>query len=560
MNVVIVGAVACGAKAASRIRRLAPHAKIDVVDQGHFISFAACGLPYFVQGKVKEIDDLLRTTYGRTRDASYFRDTKDVTVHTGTRALAIDRANKTLLVRDLATGAERALPYDRLVLAPGASPVKPKIPGLDLAGVHSLTTIEDAQHVAELVASRERGRAVVIGAGFVGVETTEALATRRWSVTLVERFDQVFPWALDPEIAALVAERLFERAVDVKTSTDVSEIRGAEGRVTSVVTSKGEIPADLVIVATGVRPNVDLARDAGLALGETGAIVVDEHLRTSDPAIFAGGDAVEMKHLISGKPCFVPLGSTANKHGRVIGDNVCGIETRFPGILGTFVCQVFDSAVGSTGLSERRARDLGYDAWAVTVPGFDRAHYYPGAEIVALKLVVEAPTGRLLGMQALGKGEVARRIDVAATALSFGAHVEDLTHLDLAYAPPFATALDCLLQAANAASNRRAGFLHPITAAELQPRLQDDGVCIIDVRSPQEFGRSHIDSDVVLNVPIDELTRRFDELPRDRELVCVCELGLRSYVAQRLLAGAGFERVRTLDGGLFAWPYPDDLE
>lgn len=560
MNVVIVGAVACGAKAASRIRRLAPHAKIDVVDQGRFISFAACGLPYFVQGKVKEIDDLLRTTYGRTRDALYFRDTKDVTVHTGTRALAIDRANKTLLVRDLATGAERALPYDRLVLAPGASPVRPKIPGLDLAGVHSLTTIEDAQHVAELVSSRERGRAVVIGAGFVGVETTEALAARRWSVTLVERFDQVFPWALDPEIAALVAERLFERAVDVKTSTEVSEIRGTDGRVTSVVTSKGEIPADLVIVATGVRPNVDLARDAGLALGETGAIAVDEHLRTSDPDIFAGGDAVEMTHLVSGKPCFIPLGSTANKHGRVIGDNVCGIETRFPGILGTFVCQVFDDAVGSTGLSERRARDLGYDAWAVTVPGFDRAHYYPGAQVVALKLVVEAPTGRLLGMQALGKGEVARRIDVAATALRYGACVEDLAQLDLAYAPPFATALDCLLQAANAASNRRAGFLHPITAAELRPRLQDDGVCIVDVRSPQEFGRSHIDSDIVLNVPIDELTRRFDELPRDRELVCVCELGLRSYVAQRLLAGAGFERVRTLDGGLFAWPYPDDLE
>lgn len=560
MNVVIVGAVACGAKAASRIRRLAPHAKIDVVDQGRFISFAACGLPYFVQGKVKEIDDLLRTTYGRTRDALYFRDTKDVTVHTGTRALAIDRANKTLLVRDLATGAERALPYDRLVLAPGASPVRPKIPGLDLAGVHSLTTIEDAQHVAELVSSRERGRAVVIGAGFVGVETTEALAARRWSVTLVERFDQVFPWALDPEIAALVAERLFERAVDVKTSTEVSEIRGTDGRVTSVVTSKGEVPADLVIVATGVRPNVDLARDAGLALGETGAIAVDEHLRTSDPDIFAGGDAVEMTHLVSGKPCFIPLGSTANKHGRVIGDNVCGIETRFPGILGTFVCQVFDDAVGSTGLSERRARDLGYDAWAVTVPGFDRAHYYPGAQVVALKLVVEAPTGRLLGMQALGKGEVARRIDVAATALRYGACVEDLAQLDLAYAPPFATALDCLLQAANAASNRRAGFLHPITAAELRPRLQDDGVCIVDVRSPQEFGRSHIDSDIVLNVPIDELTRRFDELPRDRELVCVCELGLRSYVAQRLLAGAGFERVRTLDGGLFAWPYPDDLE
>lgn len=561
MNIVIVGAVACGAKAAARIRRLDDAARIEIVDQGRFISFAACGLPYFVEGKVEESDDLLRTTYGRERDVAYFRDLKDVHVHTGTRALAIDREKRTLRVCDLASGALRDMPYDALVLATGASPVRPPIPGIDAPGVHALTTIEDARAVAAAVDAHPRGRAVVIGAGFIGVETTEALVARGLSVTLIERFDQVFPWALDPDVAALVSERLFENRVDVRTGQEVRAIETEGGRVARVVTASGVIPADFVVVATGVRPNVGLARDAGLTIGATGAIAVDDRMRTSDPNIYAGGDAVELRHIVSGRPCYIPLGSTANKHGRVIGDNICGLATTFSGVSGTFVCKVFDDTVGATGLSERAARDLGLDAWAITVPGFDRAHYYPGAAIVALKLIVEGPTGRLLGMQAIGKGDVARRIDVAATAIRYGATIDDVGQLDLAYAPPYATALDCLIQAANAAENRRAGMLRPVEPATVRAWLAErDDVLVLDVRSPAEFERSRIAGDKVINVPLDVLSERASALPRDKDLVCVCTLGLRGYSAQRLLQGRGFERALTLSGGLFAWPFPDDLE
>lgn len=561
MKVVVIGAVACGAKAASRIRRLDPRARITMIDQGRFISYAGCGLPYFVGGQVRELEELVRTTYGSVRDADYFKRLKDVDVEIATRAEWINLERREVGVRHLDSGGERVLPYDKLVLSLGARPVDPPIDGLDLGGVHHLTRLEEAEEVARTVGQHDGGRAVVVGAGFIGIEATEALVERGWEVTLVERYDQVFPWALDPGLAQLVAEHLFERLVQVETGVRVERLVGENGRVRRVVTSAGEHDADLVILATGVRPNVELARDAGLALGETGALAVDEHLRTSDPHVYAGGDLVENRHLVTGRPCYIPLGSTANKHGRVIADNVCGGDATFPGVAGTFVCKALGLAVGSTGLTVEAAREAGLDAAAVVVPGFDRAHYYPGAAILDLRLVYERGSGRLLGLQGVGAGELARRIDVAASVLRFGGTLDDLAHLDLAYAPPYAMALDCLIQAANAARNEQSGLYRPITPAQVRERLARDNadIVLLDVRSEPEVQRARLEHEPYVHLPLDELAARADELPRDRTLVCLCQLGVRSFTAQRMLEARGFEQVATLDGGLHAWPWKDEL-
>lgn len=559
-RVVVIGAVACGAKAASRLRRLDGQAKITMVDQGRYVSYAGCGLPYYVEGKVKELEDLLKTTYDRIRDEDYFRKVKEVPVLTGTRAIRIDRAAKSVELERIASGERHELPYDKLVLAMGASPVDPPIEGLELEGVHHLTRMEDASAVHDLVEGREGGRAVVIGAGFIGIEASEALAARRWDVTLIEKEGQVFPWALDPEMAAHVGEHLFENMVTVHVGTKVLGISGEGGRVKSVESEVGTHEADLVILATGVRPNVDIAREAGLELGPTGALRVDRQLRTSDPDIFAGGDLVENVHLVTGRPCYIPLGSTANKHGRVIADAIHGLPTEFPGVLGTFVCKAFDFNVGSTGLNETAARAAGYDVVCVNVPGFDRAHYYPDAEIIGLKTVVERESGRLLGLQAVGKGEVARRVDVAATAISLGAKADDLPVLDLAYAPPYAAALDCFLTAINATNNQRSGLLQGVSPYDVHRWMDErDDIVILDVRSEMEFERSQIDHPAVVNIPIEELVARRDELPREKEIAIICLVGLRSFTAQRLLEAHGFERVRTIEGGMYLWPWKDEL-
>jgi pyruvate/2-oxoglutarate dehydrogenase complex dihydrolipoamide dehydrogenase (E3) component/rhodanese-related sulfurtransferase len=420
--------------------------------------------------------------------------------------------------------------------------------------------MEDAQAVHDIVESKESGSAVVIGGGFIGIESAEALAARRWDVTLIEKEGQLFPWALDAEMAAHVGEHLFENLVTVHLGTSVQRLEGEEGRVARVVTDAGTFDADLVILATGVKPNVDLAREAGLQLGESGALAVDAQLRTSDPDIYAGGDLVENRHLITGKPCFIPLGSTANKHGRVIADAIHGLDTTFPGVLGTFVCKAFEFNVGSTGLGEQAAREAGYDVLCFAAPAFDRAHYYPDAELLGLKIVVEQRSGRLLGLQAAGKGDAARRIDVAATAITLGARLDQLTQLDLCYAPPYSAAIDCLLTTIYAANNLRRGLLERTTPFELRQWLEErDDVVLLDVRSELEFERGHVDDPKTVNIPIEQLTSRLEELPRDKHVVCMCLAGIRSFTAQRLLQQKGFDRVSSVEGGVYLWPWKDDL-
>lgn len=555
-----MGASACGAKAASRVKRLRPDYDVIILDQGRYISYSACGMPYYLGGKIRDMEELMKTAYGGIRDEQYFKDTKNITVHIGVRVLGIDREARIIETVNIETGESLSFDYDILVLATGALPRTPPIPGANLKGVYHLTRLEDAQAIDRELNDKEAGSAVIVGGGFIGVEAAEALRSRKWDVTLLEREGGLFPGMLDFEISAVIQEHFFDNAVTYELNCEILSFEEKNGKVYKVITKKNEYSADLVVLATGLKPNTEIAGTAGLDLGETGALRVNAYMQTSDPNIYAGGDLVENKHLVTGKSCYMPMGSTANKHGRVIADNICGIPSEFPGVQGTFACKVFDYAVGATGITKTQASQGEIDAFTISVCGFDKAHFYPDSGIMALKLLLEKETGRLLGLQAVGKGDVARRIDVAAGAIRLGASISDIAHLDMAYSPPFSQPMDIFVTALNVAENVKTGLMKPISPLEARKLLdEDENVVMLDVRSELEFMRTHISNPKVVNIPLGELYRRMGELPSNKKIICTCLLGLRGYSAQRILEAAGFPDVCTLEGGLHLWPWKDDL-
>ncbi len=551
MEILIIGGGAAGLKAASRARRKDAEASITVVDAGKYPSIGRCGLPYYVGGLVHEIDNLRETTYGAVRDESYFKRLKNIDVLTLTRAVEIDRERRTVKIVKQG-GEEDELNYDYLVIATGAKPVRPPIEGIDSDGVVTLFNPEDAEKIIEMW---EEGaeKAVIIGAGLIGLESAEALKNLDMEVTVIEMLDRVAPNMLDREIAALVEQHLKEKGVQVMTNTRVEKILSEDGKVTGVVANGKEIPAQIVVVATGVRPNVELAEKAGLKIGETGAIWVNEYMQTSDERIYAGGDCVETTNLITGRKVIAPFGDVANKQGRVIGENITGGKERFPGVYGTCVFKAFDFTVAGTGLNEAQAKEAGIDYLTVLAPGPDRAHYYPAARYIRLKLIVEKGTWKVIGAQATGMGEVAKRIDVISMAIQAGMTIDQLSHVDLAYAPPYSPALDPVIVAANVARNKRDGMFEGITAFDVKEILERDDVVLLDVRSPEEFRSKHIESDKVLHIPLLELRERLGEIPMDKEIIIICQLGLRSYEASRILVGAGFKRVKVMEGGMAFW-------
>ncbi|HAK97692.1 MAG TPA: pyridine nucleotide-disulfide oxidoreductase, partial [Planctomycetes bacterium] len=529
MKVVIIGGVAAGPKAASKIMRMRPDAEVTIVEKGIFLSYAGCGLPYYISGDVRERNHLMETPAGVVRDAVFFQKVKNLKVLNGTEAVEIDRAGKRVRVKTLASGAESWLPYDNLVLATGAEPVIPPIPGVDRKNVFTLHGVHDAEGIKAVIAERRAEDVVIIGGGLIGVETTEALAAHACRVTVVEMLPQILG-ILDWEIARLVELHMESKGVKVMTGTKALAIEsrdGAGGAVTHVRTDKGELPADMVILAIGVRPNVALARAAGLAIGETTrAIKVDDRMRTSDPAIYAAGDCVECIDRVTGRSCFVPLGSTANKQGRTAAVNICGGDEAFPGVLGSAVCKVFDFCVARTGLTERAARALGMEVVTAMAPGPDKAHYMPQSKPLLMKLVADAKTGRLLGVQATGPGDGAKRIDVAAAAITAGMTVDDVANLDLSYAPPYAPAMDNLITAANVARNKRAGLMIGVSAQDVKAKLdRGDDFVFLDVRSPKEYAQVRLPKSVL--IPLGALRGRLAELPRDKEIIAFCQVSLR---------------------------------
>ncbi len=549
-RIVIIGGVAAGTKAAARARRRDPYAEITLVERGDLISYSGCAMPYYISHDIEAAEELTVTRLDE------FTLLRNINVLIGTEAVSIDREAKTVLVRRLSDGETQVLPYDNLVLTTGGAPVVPPIEGRDLAGVFRLKEPADAVRIrAEVDAGRVQ-RAVIVGGGLIGMEMAEALTANGVKVAVVEMLDRVLAPFLDPEMAALVHAHLREKGVDLHLSERAERFEGdAEGHVRRVVTSSHVLEADLVLLAIGVRANAALARAAGLQLGPTGGIVVDDHLRTSDPAIYAGGDCVENTNLVTGQPLYGASGSTANKHGRVIGTNVTGGDEVFPGVLGTMVAKVFDLNIGSTGVTEARARELGLETITALVPGMDRAHNYPTRQEIVLKMVVERGTSRLLGLQGVGPGEVAKRIDVAATALNFHATVDQVANLDLGYAPPYAPAVDPIHHAANIIRNKRDGLTTGIGPSRLQQMIDEgEPFLLLDVRSREEFAERRIAAGGrLLHIPQEELRSRIAELPRNVPIVAYCARGIRAYRAQRTLRGLGLEDVAFLEGSLLGW-------
>lgn len=551
-HIVIIGGVACGPKAAARARRRDPNAKITVIERGEFVSYAGCGLPYYVGGSVPDLDGLMATTYGVVRDSNYFASVKGVDLRLGTTAEAIDCGAKSVTVRPTAGGDAETISYDKLVLATGAEPFMPPIEGIDLDRVFSLHVPGDAARMREHIEAEEVDHVVIVGAGRTGLETAEALFNQAVDVTIVELADQVLPTTLDADMARLLVSQLPKGAATLRLGEKVQRIVGNdEGRVAKVVTGQDEIACDMVLMAVGVRPNVELARQAGLEIGPTGAIVVDDHCRTSDPNVYAGGDCVECVNRITGERVFAPLGSVANRHGRVIGDNVTGGEATFPGVVGTGILKTLGINVAGTGLTEANARKRGFDVETCLVPAHDYAHYYPGGKSFVGKLVVDRATRKMLGAQFVGPGEVAKRVDVVATAITFGATVDDVAELDLAYAPPFSTAIDAAAHAANAVRNKLDGLAQSMSPDEVRARIAaGESVVVLDVRESREVEASAIGNGEVLAVPLSELRERVGELPKDKPIVCLCPMGIRAYEASTILRGAGLNEAVYADGGL----------
>mgnify|MGYP000948781923 FL=1 len=530
---VIVGGVAGGMSTAARLRRRDETMEIIVLEASGHVSFANCGLPYHVSGVIPERSSLLL----QTPDA--LRDRFNLDVRVNHRVTAVDRANQTVTVRDETDGREFTQAYDHLVLSPGATPVRPPIPGIERA--LTLRTVED---VDAIIASLDENvhSVAVVGGGFIGLELAENLRHRDLNVTVLERGDQIMA-PLDPEMAALVTDHLREHGVTVETSADATEItadgvRLADGR---------HIDADLVIAAIGVTPESSLARAAGLKIGERGGISVDDQLRTSDPAIFALGDAAEKRDAVSGEDTLVPLAQTANRHGRLVADIITGRDVSRTATLGTAIVGIFGLAAASVGWNEKRARTAGRDIRLIHVHPVDHAGYYPGAEMLHLKLVVDAATDAILGAQAVGMGGVDKRIDVIATAMRAGLTATDLADLELAYAPQFGSAKDPVNMLGfvndNIINGEKTMQWHEVADAVA------DGWTLVDVRTPEEFDAGTIPG--AINLPLDELRERRDELAGRRALV-FCRVGQRGHVAASLLGQLGVT-VANLDGGFLTW-------
>ncbi|MBN1376272.1 MAG: FAD-dependent oxidoreductase [Dehalococcoidia bacterium] len=547
-SVVIIGGGACGPKTAARLRRLDPAAKITMVQDESIVSYAACGLPYFISGQVGPRDMLI------VRNADDFKKISNVDVLTGTRVDGIDRAGHKLNVTDLSEQRSYTIDYDKLVIATGAGPIVPRVPGIDLKGIHLLKSIPDADEILELIKEAHIKKAVIVGAGLIGVEMAEALTIQGFEVTIVEALDKVLAALLDDEISDMVAKHLKDKAVILKLGQKITGFAGKDGRVTSAITDSETIPAEIAIVAIGIRPESKLAKEAGLETGPRGDITVDDYLQTSDPDIYAGGDCIANLSIVTGQKMLAANGSTANKHGHIIAANLAGAREKFPGIVASACVKVFDFNVGRVGITERQAREMGIKFTAAMAAGPDKPGYYPGSKEIIIKLIVNSENGRILGAQGVGPGEVIKRIDVMAAAITMGMTVDMLANLDLCYAPPYNSALDVLHHTANLVRNKLAGRVAGVKPAEVKEKIdKKESFLLLDVRDQVEIEETRIAAPQTAHVPLPSLYTDMDKLPMDRKIVVICQRGARAYQAICALNGSGFKDAKFMEGSLTCW-------
>jgi NADPH-dependent 2,4-dienoyl-CoA reductase/sulfur reductase-like enzyme/rhodanese-related sulfurtransferase len=536
-RILIVGGVAGGASCAARLRRLDESLEIVIFDRGPYVAFANCGLPYYVGDIIADERKLL------VASPEMFRERFNIHVHTNTDVTGIDRPARAITVRDLSTGQSRTERYDALVLSPGAAPIRPPLPGVDLPGVFAVRNIPDSRRIRSWIADHHARTAVIVGGGFIGLEMVENLIHRGLSVTVLEKLSQVMP-PLDPEVAAPLMEHLLAKGVQLHLGDGLARIdEGADGRLVVVSESGAGFPADIVILAIGVRPENDLAKAAGLRIGSRGGIVVDSQMRTSDTEIWAVGDVVEVPDVLTGQDTVLPLAGPANRQGRVAAESIAGRATNFRGIQATAVVGVLGLTVASTGASEKGLRRAGVTNFGKVYlhPGH-HAGYYPNAHPIHLKLLFSVPDGRILGAQAIGLEGVDKRIDVIATAIQFRGTVHDLAEAELCYAPQFGAAKDPVNLAGMLAENVLNGDMPQADWLELD---QTDAL-LVDVREPAEFADGHIPN--AINLPLSQMRDRYAELPTNREIWTYCLVGQRGYFATRFLAQHGY-RSRNLSGG-----------
>ncbi len=547
MKIVIVGGVAGGASAAAKARRTDESAEITMFEKGPFVSFANCGLPYYVGETIRDREELLLQS-----PESFWRRFR-VRAKVRHEVLAIDRSEKQVTVKNLMTGEMVRQPYDKLILAPGAGALVPLIPGIRAKNIFTVKTVPDSDAIKQFIAEHRPQRSLIIGGGFIGLETAEALLNRGLEVTVVEKAPQILP-VFDVDMAGLVAAHLRDKGVHLVVGNGIRAFHQASNLATEAELESGRrLPMDLAILSIGVRPELQLAREAGLEIGTAGGIVVNDRQQTSDPDIFAAGDAVETVHLVTGKKSRIPLAGPANKQGRVAGANAAGGDLRFPGALGTAIVESLGITAAKTGLLEQEARANGFDCFISVTHPLDHAGYYPGAEPLHMKLVVERTSGRLLGAQIVGEAGVDKRIDVLATALVAGLRVQDLENLDLAYAPQFSSAKGPVVMAGFVAANALRGEVKTITSQELSQKLANgEPIQLLDVRTPGEYEAWHLPNARL--VPIDELRDHLQELDPEKETVVYCKVGLRGYLASRILLQHGFRTLYNLTGRLVAYP------
>ncbi len=553
-RVIIIGAVALGPKVACRLRRIDPDAQITLIDRDNLISYGGCGIPYYVGGDVADLEGLYSTIAHAVRDKAFFEMVKGVDVITRAEAISINRKEKSLTIRHLEENREQVLKYDKLVIATGATPVQPPFPGVTLPQVFPVSNLHQAKAIKDMISKGEVENAVVIGAGAIGIEMAEAL-TDLWGVdtTIVEMADRVLPQALGRNIATIAQKQLTDNGVKLLIGERVLKINGTpETGVESVETTAGTLPCQLVILATGIRPNSELAADAGLALGWNRGILVDQCMRTSDPDIYAGGDCVEVMHLVSGRTLLMPLGSLANRQGRIIASNINGSCEQFKGTVGTFCIKIFDMGFSTAGLTFDQAKDVGFDPVYATVAQSDRAHFYPDSEFMYMELIADRKTRRVLGVEAAGpQGDAVKaRVDAIAPLFQYRADISDICTLEAGYSPPYASAMDIINNVANTLDNILDGKYKTIDALDFIKKFEAEEIRVLDVRSKiqadpfvKKYGERWI------NIPQEKLRERIDEVPKNEDICTICGSGPRSYEAQIVLGAKNITQTYNVQGG-----------
>ncbi len=557
-RIVVIGGSAAGPKAAARARRMDENAEIIIIQKVPDLSMASCGYPYYVGGFFDDRNMLLSTPTGITRDPKYYISAKGIIAKTQTEAVEIDRQNKKILCKNLVTNDNETIGYDKLILATGSIPKYPPVPGIELSGITTLQSMQDADYLRRIRDEGKIRKAVIIGGGLIGIETCEALELAGIEITVVELLPQLLTF-LDWEIAKLVENHVKSRNANVITQNGLAAFLGEDGKVTGVKLNNGtELPCELAVVAIGVNPNTKLAREAGIAIGETGGISVDRYMQTSDPDIYAVGDCIEVPSLITGKKVLAPYGDLANLEGRVAGENAAaGNRAVFPGTIQTGICKVFDYTAGSTGLSEKAARDAGFtDVETAINASPDKPGFMQG-RILVTKVIIERSSGRILGAQCVGLGDVSKQIAQWAMAIKGSLSVDDMINADLPYAPPFSLAIDHSIATAHIVQNKMRGFMKGISCADVKKKVDNrEKVFFLDTRGPDEYEEMRLGIGETL-IPIGMLRNRLNEIPHDKdtEIICYCKISLRGYEAARVLEANGWKNVKVMEGGLMAWPF-----